>query len=129
MNLFLSLLADAQQPASGGLFGLNQNVFLTIIMIGFIAFFYFVVVIPQNKKKKEMERMLSAIKKGDKVVSIGGIHGKVSTVKDNEIIIKIDSNAEVTLEKSAISRVLNGAANSNVKADAKNNNKNEETKK
>ena len=105
MNFTLSLLAEGQQAAAGGM----NNTMLIVLMVGFIAFFYFAVVMPQNKKKKEMDRMLSDLKKGDKVITIGGIHGKVSTVKDNEITIKVDANTEITFEKSAISRVANNS--------------------
>lgn len=103
MNIFSSLMAQTQTGASSS--PLSNPVVMTIIMVGFIAFFYFIVVRPQNKKRKDAEQMLSTLKKGDKVVSIGGIHGKVTSLKDNEIVVKIDSNAEITFDKSAISKV------------------------
>ena len=87
-----------------GLFG--DKIIMPIILVGFLAFFYFFVIRPQSKKKKEMENMLNSIKKGEKVITIGGIHGKVSNVKDNEITVRVDSNAEITFEKSAIAKVV-----------------------
>lgn len=98
MNIINSMLATGTPAAAGFPWQ------MAVIMVGFLAFFYFFVIRPQNKKKKDAELMLKALKKGDKVVSIGGIHGKIVSVKENEIVIKVDSNAEITFDKSAISK-------------------------
>ncbi len=95
MNQMLYMLAQAQ----GG--GATQPGGNPIFMIGFMAvfiiFFYFVVIRPQNKQRKEMQKMLEALKKGDKVVTIGGIIGKVASVKDNVVTIRVnDSNTEIS---------------------------------
>jgi preprotein translocase subunit YajC len=87
-------------------------------MVVFIIFFYFVVIRPQNKRKKEMEKMINELKKGDKVVTIGGVHGKVVSVKDDVVVLKVDDNAEITFEKSAIARVNNPVLN-NASKDSK----------
>lgn len=100
-----SILLNLLQAAPAGFKDPNTMMF-TIMMVGFIAIFYFFIVLPQNKKRKEMQNMLSSLKKGDRVVTIGGVHGKVSSVKENEIVLKVDANAEITFEKSAIARVL-----------------------
>ncbi|MBN2545309.1 MAG: preprotein translocase subunit YajC [Spirochaetes bacterium] len=102
MNILFNLLQA--QPPKG--FQDPGTLMFTIIMVGFIAFFYFFIVRPQNKKRKEMENMLNALKKGDKIVTIGGIHGKISNVRDTDIVVKVDANTELTFEKSAISRVV-----------------------
>lgn len=107
MNIFYSLIAQNAAP-QGGLFGGPWG--MTLMMVGFIAIFYFLVVMPQNKKKKETQKMFDAMKKGDKVVTIGGLHGKISSIKDNEVVIKIDANAELTVEKNAIARIVNQGA-------------------
>jgi len=73
--------------------------------IAIIAIFYFFLIRPQNKKQKETEKMLSALKKGDKVVTIGGIHGVISSVKEKTVIVKIDDNCKVEFNRSAISGV------------------------
>lgn len=94
------------QAASGNTAG---SMLSTIVMFGVIfVIFYFLIIRPQNKKQKEMQKMLSAIKKGDKVVTIGGIHGVVSAVKDNgNVVVKVDENCKLEFTKSAISTVLN----------------------
>lgn len=105
MNIFYNLIGQATGQAPG-LFGGN-NLYSTIFMIvAMLAIFYFLLVMPQNRKKKAMEQMLNSMKSGDKVVTIGGIHGKIVSVKDKEIVLKVDANTEITFEKSAISKVL-----------------------
>lgn len=89
--------------------------FLLIIVI-----FYFFLIRPQNKKQKETEKMLSALKKGDRVVTIGGIHGTVSSVKDKTVIVKVDDSTKLEFNRSAISSVGNPEsekASKSVKAD------------
>lgn len=101
-NLFY-MLADAatKTPQKGG----TNLIVMGVFVVGFIAIFYFLTIRPQSKKKKEMEAMLSSLKKGDQVVSIGGIHGKVVSVKDNEIVVRVGANAEIVFDKNAINKV------------------------
>lgn len=85
---------------SGSLVG-SLLPFLLIIVI-----FYFFLIRPQNKKQKETQKMLDALKKGDKVVTIGGIHGVISSVKEHSVIVKVDDNAKIEFNRSAISGVV-----------------------
>jgi preprotein translocase subunit YajC len=79
----------------------------TFIMFGvIILIFYFLLIRPQNKKRKETEKMLSAIKKGDKVVTIGGIHGTIQNVKESTVLLKVDDNVKIEFLRSAISSVI-----------------------
>ena len=77
-----------------------------IPLLFIIVIFYFFLIRPQNKKQKETEKMLNALKKGDKVVTIGGIHGVISSVKENTIIVKVDDGAKIEFNRSAISAKL-----------------------
>jgi preprotein translocase subunit YajC len=77
--------------------------------IAIIAIFYFLIIRPQNKKQKETQRMLGALKKGDRVVTIGGIHGVIQTVKEHSIILKVDDNVKLEFNRSAISSVESAA--------------------
>ena len=108
MDFVLSLLAQTA-PAAGGA-DKGSLIRMAVLMVAFVAFFYFAIVRPQNKKRKETEKMLNAMKKGDKVVTIGGIHGKISAVKEKEVVLTVDANTEITFEKSAIARVVSQAA-------------------
>ncbi len=78
--------------------------FIPLLLI--IVIFYFFLIRPQNKKQKETQKMLSALKKGDKVITIGGIHGVVSQVKENTVVIKVDDSCKIEFNRTAISTVL-----------------------
>jgi preprotein translocase subunit YajC len=80
----------------------------TLIMMGCLfAGMYFLIIAPQRKKQKEQEKMIASLSSGDKVVTIGGFHGIVQSVKDNRIVLKIAEGTKVELEKSAIQSCLN----------------------
>ncbi len=99
MNV-VSLLQTAA-GAEQGLLGMVAP-FAIIFVI-----FYFFIIRPQNKKQKETKKMIEALKKGDKVVTIGGIHGVVSSTKEQSVIVKIDDNAKIEFSRSAIATVVN----------------------
>jgi preprotein translocase subunit YajC len=77
--------------------------FLPFVLI--IGIFYFLIIRPQNKKQKETQKMLAALKKGDKVVTIGGVHGTIQSVKEGSVIVKVDENCKMEFSRSAISSV------------------------
>jgi preprotein translocase subunit YajC len=127
MNTFIfPLLMAGQQTAGadgaasgGGLIG----TFLPFIVI--IAIFYFLIIRPQNKKRKETDKMLSALKKGDKVVTIGGLHGTIQSVKETTVILKVDDNVKLEFLRSAISNVAQPSASKEEKIEDKNEGKTE----
>ena len=89
-----------------------------IMMVAMIAIFYFMLIRPENKRKKEAEQMRSTVKKGDKIVTIGGIVGTVVDVKENRIVIETGADqVRIELEKWAISS--NETAAEAAKAEAK----------
>jgi len=100
MNQFVFplLMAAPQGEGSGGGGGLIG--LLPIVLI--FAVFYFLIIRPQNKKQKETQRMLSELKKGDRVVTIGGIHGTVQSLKEGSVILKVDENCKIEFTRSAI---------------------------
>ena len=74
------------------------------MMIGLIIIvFYFFMIRPQMKKAKDEKQFKESIKKGDKVVTIGGVHGKILEVNDKTFMMEIDNNVKVKIEKSGIS--------------------------
>ena len=76
----------------------------SLIMFGMIfAVMYFFMIRPQIKKQKKEREYRSALKKGDKVVTIGGIHGKISDVKEDAFIVEIMGGNTLKIEKSAVS--------------------------
>ena len=82
--------------------------YLPFILI--LAIMYFLMIRPQAKRQKEKQKMLSELKKGDRIVTIGGIHGTISGFKGKEkkmLTIKLDKNTTITINRSAISGLLN----------------------
>jgi preprotein translocase subunit YajC len=75
--------------------------FLLIILI-----FYFLILRPQQKRQKDRQRLLESVKKGDKVVTAGGIHGTVEGIDDNVLLVKIADNVKVKMEKSSVSTIV-----------------------
>jgi preprotein translocase subunit YajC len=105
MNSFVfSLLLGAPQGAGAGGAGNPIMTFLPFVLI--IGIFYFLIIRPQNKKQKETQKMLAALKKGDRIVTIGGIHGVISTVRESSVVVKVDDNAKVEFSRSAIATVV-----------------------
>ncbi|MDR1030976.1 MAG: preprotein translocase subunit YajC [Treponema sp.] len=103
MNSFSLLLGAPDAAAAGAGTGSFISTLVPFAMI--IAIFYFLIIRPQNKKQKETQRMLSALKKGDKIITIGGIHGVIQSVKENSIIVKVDDDTKIEFSRSAISGV------------------------
>ncbi|MDR0557116.1 MAG: preprotein translocase subunit YajC [Treponema sp.] len=99
-----ALLMAAPDAAAGGAAGGNALVsFVPFILI--IGIFYFLIIRPQNKKQKETQKMLGALKKGDRIVTIGGIHGTIQKVKEASVIVKVDENTKMEFSRSAVSSV------------------------
>lgn len=89
-----------------------------IMMVLMLVIFYFMLIRPENKRKKEAEQMRSAVKTGDKIVTIGGIVGTVVNVKETRIVIETGADqVRIELEKWAISS--NETAAEAAKAEAK----------
>ncbi len=78
----------------------------TLVTFGLVfVIFYFLIIRPQNKKQKETRKMIEAVKKGDKVITAGGVHATVYTVKEKTVILKVDENTKMEFSKSAIASV------------------------
>jgi len=110
MNSFvLSLLMAAPQGA-GGEAPTGAAAFMNFVpFIAIIAIFYFLIIRPQNKKQKETQKMLQALKKGDRVVTIGGIHGTIQSVKESSVILRVDDTTKIEVNRSAVSQVTTQA--------------------
>ncbi len=99
-SLFLALMAP--QGGDGG-----GSMISTLLMFGLIiVIFYFMIIRPQSKRQKERQKMLEAMKKGDKVVTSGGIHGKIIAMEDKTVLVEIADNVKVKVEKSAVSAIV-----------------------
>ncbi|MDP2168528.1 MAG: preprotein translocase subunit YajC [Thermodesulfovibrionales bacterium] len=94
-------MGGAPQGGQGGGGGLAS--FLPLILI--FVIFYFLLIRPQQKKAKEHRQMLEAVKKGDKVVTSGGLYGLVESVSENTLMLKVAENVKVKLGKAYIAAV------------------------
>ena len=103
MNQFVNFLLMAP-PGGGGQGGpaSYMNILFIVLIFGV---FYFFMIRPQNKQRKETQRMLSELRKGDKVVTIGGIHGVIQSVRENSVILKVDEGCKIEFNRSAIASV------------------------
>jgi preprotein translocase subunit YajC len=102
-SVVFSLLMGA--PAGGAEAGPQSFVTTLIPFALIIGIFYFLIIRPQNKKQKETQRMLSALKKGDRVVTVGGIHGVVQSARESSVVVKVDDNVKIEFSRTAISSV------------------------
>lgn len=90
--------------------GMN-NIFIIIAMIAIFVFFYFSMIKPQKKQQQERMKMMSELKKGDQVIMVDGLHGKVDSINDSDKTVVIDADGIfLTFERMAIRRVLPTAA-------------------
>ena len=109
-GIVLAQQAPAGDQPPGG--GASQFSFLLPLVVIFVLF-WFLLIRPQKQKDKERQRILGALKKNDHVVTIGGIHGVVVSLKpeDDEVILKVDetSNVKLRVSRSAIARVVSSA--------------------
>jgi preprotein translocase subunit YajC len=88
------------QPASGGAQPNPIMTFLPLVLI--IVVFYFFMIRPQMKKQKEVAAFRNSLAKGDKVVTTGGIYGKILELKDNYVLLQIDDNVKIRVDKAAL---------------------------
>ena len=95
-------------PPGGG--GGDGGLMSTLIMFGLIiGIFYFLILRPQQKRQKEREKLLQSIKKGDKVITAGGMHGTVSGVEEKTLLIQVSDNMKLKFERSGVTSVVKDA--------------------
>ena len=95
--LTIMLQASAAQGASAG----NTWSFWIMILLMFLIMWLFMIR-PQRKQQKELEKFRNALKKGDKVVTIGGIYGTVDEIKDRTVLIKVDGDTKLKVDRNSL---------------------------
>ena len=107
MNI-ISIILQAQQaaPQQGG-----GGLPLIIMMVAIFAIMYFLMIRPQQKKQKELQKFRNELKKGDKVVTIGGIYGTIEEIPENGnyVMMRVDTNVRIKVAKSSIVRDFSDA--------------------
>jgi preprotein translocase subunit YajC len=95
-----TLLGIAQAaPGAGGAGGMIQGLLPMVLIIGVM---YLIVLRPQMRKQKDVQRMLSELKKGDDVVTTGGIVGRISGIKDDEVTLQVQEGVRLRVLRSAV---------------------------
>jgi preprotein translocase subunit YajC len=105
-NFVTEAYAMGPAPQTGGQAGGAQDMIVSLLpLILIFVVFYFLLIRPQQKKAKEHRQMLENLKKGDKVITGGGIYGVVESVGNNTIVLKIAENVKVKFGKGYIAAV------------------------
>jgi len=110
------IYASTQSGAAGGSGGMLSILPFILIML----ILYFLMIRPQSKRQKEKKLMIEAIKKGDRIVTIGGIHGTVVGLKNQGkiVVIKVDKNTNLTIVKSSIAGLAESITEEDTKIEA-----------
>lgn len=95
MNL-LNIILQAPQGVGGG------GTQMIVMMLLIVAVFYFFMIRPQSKKQKEIRKFRDGLQAGDKVITAGGIHGRIKEVKDDTVLLEISENVRIRVEKASI---------------------------
>ncbi len=101
--LDIAWATNGQAGGAGGLFGAMVPLILIFVI------FYFLLILPQKRKQREHQKMIENIKKGDKIVTSGGIYGTVTRVKKNYVEVEIANQVVVKLQRTAISGLRGGS--------------------
>jgi preprotein translocase subunit YajC len=94
LNYVLLMMGQGEEQGNP----MSMLVFMGIIVV----VFYFFMIRPQMKKRKEVQKFRNEMKQGDKIMTIGGIHGKVNAIKDNAVIIEVEGGVLLKVDKNAI---------------------------
>jgi len=104
MNLISIILMMGQQGQQGSGSMVSTIVMMVLIVVVFWLFF----IRPQSKKNKELQKFREALKRGDKVITAGGIHGKILEVLDTTVVIETEGLGKLKIEKSSIASSVAG---------------------
>ncbi|MBO8481180.1 MAG: preprotein translocase subunit YajC [Muribaculum sp.] len=98
---FLTLLDASAGQAAKDAGGGSEWMPIAMIVLIFVVMYFFMIR-PQQKKQKELNQFRASLKKGDKIVTVGGIYGVVCEVKDDKLVVEIDNNVKILVDKSAV---------------------------
>lgn len=100
-------LAFAMGTPPGGATGGGQSAITSLIpLVIMFGIFYFLLIRPQQKKAKEHKALLDALKKGDQVITAGGMHGKITAVEDSVVTIEVANNVNIKFNKAHVAAVV-----------------------
>jgi len=95
--------AAGQAPGGGGMGSVATQI---LFFAAIFAIFYFLLIRPQQKQRRDRERLLSAVKKGDRVVTASGMHGTVVGLNEHTVTLKVTDQVKLEFDRSAIGRII-----------------------
>lgn len=95
-TMFISPLLQAE--AAGG------NYTMLIMMVAIFGVMYFLMIRPQQKRQKEIVKWRNALQKGDKILTAGGVYGKIKSTEENILIVEVANNVDIRIERSMVMR-------------------------
>ena len=102
-TILLQTAPDASQGGSGGWS-------MILMMVLLFAILYFFIMYPQQKKQKKINNFRNSLQKGDKVMTAGGIYGRIREIKDNYVMLEIDNNVTIKIDKNSIYQSMQDVA-------------------
>jgi len=100
-GLLVALIPIGGCAAPEGAKGGFDPTFIIILVLIF-AVFYFLMIRPQRKRQKEHQQLMEELKRGDKVITIGGIYGQIENVSEDSVVIKVESGATIRVSRGSI---------------------------
>lgn len=99
-------IASAQAQSAGAASSGGAEIFNIIFLVGLFVLFYFIAIRPQRKRQKEHAEMVSALSKGDEVVTSAGILGRISSLDDNYMVLTVANNVDLKFQRVHVHAVL-----------------------
>ena len=99
--VFMGGCVPGGEPAEGG----QGTIYMILFLVLIFALFYFVMIRPQRKRQKEHQEMTQELKRGDRVITIGGIYGQIESISEDSIVIKIESGMTIRMTRNSIAGV------------------------
>ena len=108
--LYTILLQTAPATTTGNTQSGGMDWTFMLMIVAMIAIFYFFMIAPQQKKQKKINSFRNSLRNGDKVMTAGGIYGRIREVNDNHVLLEIDNNVTIKIDKNSIYQSMQDVA-------------------
>ncbi|MCX6011096.1 MAG: preprotein translocase subunit YajC [Chloroflexi bacterium] len=98
----MALLGGCYPTDTEGGSSSTSTIYMIVFLVLIFAMFYFLMIRPQRKRQKEHQKMMEELRKGDKVITAGGIYGVIESVSEDSIVIKVESGTTIRLAKGSV---------------------------
>ena len=108
LDLFTATMAFAAEGDDGGGFGALLGPIPMLVIMG--AIFYFLLIRPQQRKAKETKKMLENLRKGDEVVTNGGIYGRITGLNENQVVMEVAPQTRIKVLRTSVTHIVSSAS-------------------